>query len=140
MLWEPAELTDANADSIVTTSNILRTPPVYGYGTLSYDGLSNWSFSLSAVFTGPMDIPHVIDPESGYTVIERSQSFFELNPKVKYHIDGPGQGHFEFYLGVFNLLNSYQSEFDVGVERDAGYIYGPSRPVTYYAGIKVALE
>ncbi|QTN38788.1 TonB-dependent receptor [Cryomorphaceae bacterium] len=140
VLWEPEMITDANADSVISTSNILRTPPVYGYGTVNFEGLSNWTFSLSGVFTGRMDVPHVIDPESGYTVVKRTESFIELNPKIRYHHDGPEHGFLEVYGGVFNLLNSYQEDFDTGVDRDAGYIYGPARPITFYAGIKVGLD
>ncbi|MCE2497016.1 MAG: TonB-dependent receptor [Flavobacteriales bacterium] len=139
-LWSPMPITDANSDSVTITSKILRTPNVYGCGTLNFNGFDHWSITLSAVYTGPMDVPHVLDGETGFTTIKRTESFLELNPKIKYHIDGTHHEHFEFYVGVFNLLNSFQSDFDSGVDRDACYVYGPSRPITYYAGIKVGLE
>ena len=30
--------------------------------------------------------------------------------------------------GVQNVFNAYQNDFDQGVERDSGYIYGPAAP------------
>jgi outer membrane receptor for ferrienterochelin and colicins len=37
--------------------------------------------------------------------------------------------------GMKNILNSYQKDFDKGVLRDAGYIYGPSLPRTVFIGL-----
>ena len=33
---------------------------------------------------------------------------------------------FEYSLGVKNLLNDYQNDFDIGKDRDSNFIYGPS--------------
>jgi outer membrane receptor for ferrienterochelin and colicins len=40
--------------------------------------------------------------------------------------------------GVQNILNSYQKDFDIGIDRDSKYIYGPSRPRSYFIGIKLS--
>jgi outer membrane receptor for ferrienterochelin and colicins len=42
--------------------------------------------------------------------------------------------------GIQNILNSYQSDFDKGVNRDASYIYGPSRPRTFFIGLKFGTD
>lgn len=140
ILWAPEEITDANVDSVVVTQNLIRTPPVYGYATFNYSGLERWTFSLSGILTGSMDVPHVIEAETGYTILERTRSFIDVNPKVSYHFDTPSRGHFELYTGVFNVFNSYQQDFDRGVNRDAGYVYGPTRPFTFYFGVKIGME
>ncbi len=36
-----------------------------------------------------------------------------------------------------NIFNSYQSDFDMGINRDPGYIYGPGSPRTIYFGLKL---
>lgn len=36
----------------------------------------------------------------------------------------------QLFGGIQNAFNSYQSDFDIGIDRDAAYIYGPSRPRT----------
>lgn len=45
-----------------------------------------------------------------------------------------------FILGVQNIFDSYQDDFDLGVERDAGYIYGPLRPRTFFMGLRFGLD
>ncbi len=45
--------------------------------------------------------------------------------------------------GTINLIlkdpinNYYQRDFDTGIDRDPGYIYGPMRPRTIYFGLKI---
>jgi outer membrane receptor for ferrienterochelin and colicins len=42
-------------------------------------------------------------------------------------------------LGVNNIFNSFQKDFDQGVDRDSGYIYGPTQPRTFYLGLKLKI-
>ncbi|NRA49207.1 MAG: TonB-dependent receptor, partial [Phaeodactylibacter sp.] len=42
----------------------------------------------------------------------------------------------DLFAGVQNLFNSFQNDFDIGADRDAGYVYGPVRPRTIFAGVK----
>jgi outer membrane receptor for ferrienterochelin and colicins len=39
--------------------------------------------------------------------------------------------------GVKNIFNSYQEDFDTGIDRDPSYVYGPLSPRTIYFGIKI---
>jgi outer membrane receptor for ferrienterochelin and colicins len=41
--------------------------------------------------------------------------------------------------GVQNIFDSYQDDFDQGAMRDAGYVYGPTFPRTFFAGLKLSL-
>jgi len=43
----------------------------------------------------------------------------------------------EWNAGVKNIFNSYQSDFDSGIDRDPAYIYGPNTPRTIYFGIRI---
>jgi len=49
------------------------------------------------------------------------------------------QVNLEFYGGVKNILNSFQNDHDYGINRDAGYTYGPIQPRTIYLGIKMKM-
>ena len=40
--------------------------------------------------------------------------------------------------GVQNIFDSYQDDFDKGAHRDAGYIYGPGIPRSYFVGCKIS--
>lgn len=117
---------------------LFRTPDRYGYMTANWNPKESFTASLSGTYTGPMLIQH----HAGYIAEdteEISPEFFDINFRVSYVIKV--NGHFKMHLngGVQNILNSYQNDFDYGDLRDAGYIYGPSQPRTYFAGIKFEL-
>lgn len=113
-----------------------KSPDSYGYFTSTFDLLKNISFSLTGVYTGSMYIQHF----AGYIPkdkLEKSKSFFELNTKLSYTIPVSSSLGLQLNAGVQNLLNSFQSDFDKGPDRDSGYIYGPTRPRTIFLGIGI---
>nr|WP_297310360.1 TonB-dependent receptor [uncultured Flavobacterium sp.] len=124
---------------VVVTKNMLRTPNVYGYYTLSYNPTKPLTLSLSGVYTGNMDVPHLINPKTEERTIKRVPSFFENNVKVAYDFDFK-DNCIQVYTGIQNMFNDYQKDFDRGALRDAGYIYGPSRPQTFFFGAKYTLN
>lgn len=134
LIWESEDGLE-----VVTTKNILRTPDVYGYYTLNYNPLKELTVSLSGVYTGKMDIGHIIDPDTERTVIKRTPNFFEQHIKLAYDFDIK-DNCIQIYTGVQNMFNSYQKDFDKGALRDANYVYGPSRPRTFFVGIKYSLN
>lgn len=139
-IWSPESVNDANQDSVITASRLLRTPDHYGYFTAMWTPASPFSLSVSGIFTGSMLVPHVIDPQTEYTILERTPFFFELNSKATYELDLGESTHLEFFAGVQNLLNSFQRDFDTGADRDAGYVYGPVRPRTVFLGVRFGME
>ncbi len=139
-IWAPAVLTDANQDSVITTRNLLRTPTAYGFFTSTYKPVAPLQVSLSGVATGRMDVPHIVEPDSEFTIVERTPAFFELNTKVAYELPLDARFHLDFFAGIQNIFNSFQADFDRGAERDAGYVYGPVRPRTFFAGMKIHFE
>jgi len=67
----------------------------------------------------------------------KTESFFDLSSKVSYKFVLENlHSDLEVYLGVKNILNSYQSDFDKGKYRDSNFIYGPSQPRTIFIGLK----
>ena len=42
---------------------------------------------------------------------------------------------YEFSLGIKNLTNSYQNNFDSSKNRDSNFVYGPSSPRIFYFSI-----
>ncbi|MFC2130174.1 TonB-dependent receptor domain-containing protein [Bacteroidota bacterium] len=125
------------------TDKLLRTPDYYGYFTLNLYPSEELSFNLSGVLTGPMLAPHLAggeDPDGNlivYDKLKETEIFMELNLKIAYQISASPD--IDIIIGCQNLLNSYQKDFDRGLHRDAGYIYGPSRPITPFVGIKVGM-
>ena len=137
LIWEPENPGDGET---LSTRNIVRTPNLYGFFTMNYNPIEAFKASLSGVITGKMDVPHVIQPETGQTVMKESKPFMELNIRCSYHIDIKGDTHFELIAGVQNIFNSFQKDFDRGPDRDASYVYGPSRPRTLFVGLKFGLH
>ncbi|MEM9931933.1 MAG: TonB-dependent receptor, partial [Bacteroidota bacterium] len=136
-LWSPAE-DDPRAPT--TTTRLLRTPDVYGFLTAVYTPIRPLQLSVSGVFTGPMDVPRVVDVDTEYTIIERSPSFMEVNLKAAYTFEFGEQYDLELFGGVQNLFNSFQEDFDRGADRDSNYVYGPNRPLTIFTGVKFGLN
>lgn len=137
-LWAP-EVPSENLQT-TTTDRLLRTPNTYGYFSLVYNLNEALALSYSGVITGSMNVPHVIDLETEQTIIKTTPTFFENNLKVAYTVHKEKHYKVELFGGVQNIFNSYQDDFDKGANRDAGYIYGPIRPRTFFMGLKFGLD
>ncbi len=131
---EPEEWSDD--ETTLPTKNIMRTPSNYGYFTLNYNPIKTSTISLSGVYSGEMYVPHY----GGYIKndkLKKTSNFIELNFKLAQNFKIGNTMQLQINGGIQNMLNSYQTDFDEGVYRDAGYIYGPSRPRTFFIGIKI---
>lgn len=129
VLWE-----SMNNDTIVKTKRILRTPNNYAYFNLNYL-LDKFTISASSVYTGSMIVPFIKNIDTEYTELIKTNEFFELNLKLSYDFDFQ-YNHLIVSIGVQNIFNSYQSDFDRGKNRDASYVYGPARPRTAFISFK----
>lgn len=130
LLWEDAE-------KQVFTDVILRTPNFYGFlsGTVKMSKRSTVSYS--AVFTGSMIVAHVVDGETGEQQLKKTPEFLDLGAKYTYRWLEKKCFYIESEVGVQNLLNSYQHDFDNGISRDAAFVYGPMRPATLIFSLKM---
>ncbi|MGY5352032.1 TonB-dependent receptor [Wenyingzhuangia sp. IMCC45533] len=142
-----ATLQESKFDSAIQWSEDLNVPPsrafnetpnAYANFIVTYAPTKNFQNNISSVFTGPMKVQHLegfIDQDR----LETSNSFFELNWKssYKFYLSKEKQStYIQVYGGVQNIFNSYQNDFDQGVNRDVTYNYGPQRPRTYFLGLK----
>jgi len=134
VIWEAED-----GSQVVTTKKILRTPDMYGYYTFNYNPMPQLTLSLSGVYTGKMDVSHVIDPDTEQTVIEKTKDFFENHIKVSYDFNIKDNS-IRLYAGMQNMFNAYQKDFDKGATRDSDYIYGPTRPQTFFVGATYRLK
>ncbi len=121
----------------LTTKKMLRTPDYYGYFTLTNRLYKELEWSISGIYTGKMDVPHM----AGYIDeprMERAPNFFELGSKLSYTFDLKKNLKLQINGGVQNIFNAFQSDLDKGVERDSNYFYGPTQPRTYFVGFKLS--
>ncbi|PZX20011.1 outer membrane receptor for ferrienterochelin and colicins [Breznakibacter xylanolyticus] len=114
-----------------------RSPETYGYMSFTASPWNRFKTYLSGTYTGSMLVPHY----AGYIdqdVIKHTPSFVDLNLKFSYDVKITDGVLARFETGVQNLFNSYQTDFDKGESRDAGYMYGPMKPRTIFVGIKIS--
>ncbi len=117
---------------------IFRAPNTYGHFMFQYTPTHHLSLSLSGVYTGSMLVEH----RAGYIDHDRAETtphYMDTGFKAAYDFHLPGGVELELNAGVQNIFNSYQKDFDKGPDRDSGYLYGPSAPRTWFAGVKVNL-
>lgn len=124
--------------SLLPQRKMFRSPDRYGYITLSYDFTKRFIASLSGTYTGPMLVQH----NAGYIENDSetlTQDFYDVNLKLSYDFSLSAGTVINLSAGVKNIFNSYQDDFDKGVLRDAGYIYGPSLPRSLFFGVKLSI-
>ena len=119
-------------------SSFFRTPNHYGFYVISWNLNQLVSLNFSGVYTGSMIAQHY----AGFIkqdVLSETPSFFENN--IKIDIDHQFNSSFDvtMNIGVQNVTNAFQKDFDIGINRDAGYVYGPSRPRTYFLGLSIKM-
>jgi outer membrane receptor for ferrienterochelin and colicins len=115
-----------------------RTPNDYGFLTLEWNPFKKLSLSTSGTYTGKMLVPYfgtqIENPAEGELRI--SDRFFDMGMRLGYDIKANG-ATMQVFAGVKNIFNSYQNDFDSGIDRDPGYMYGPNQPRTIYFGLRI---
>ena len=101
--------------------------------TIDYTPTDRFKFSTNLVHTGKMDLLHLGgSSEHENDEYKTSDIFNVVGFKATYiqKVERVGVC-LEYSLGVKNLLNDYQHDFDSGKDRDSNFIYGPSSPRTF---------
>jgi len=131
LIWE----NPLNPAEQLSTSDLLRSPEVYGFFNLKYKFHAKVALNTNLSYSGPMLVPHVINPATEKTVIKRSPHFFDLSLILDYELAKSKKWQIKMNAGLQNIFNAYQQDFDFGAERDASYIYGPLQPRSFVLGL-----
>lgn len=120
-------------------TRFFRTPDTYGYISMNYSPAPYFDMAITGNYSGPMLVPYfgprLENPEEGQ--LNKSESFFEAGIKLSYDLKITEHSTIQLNGGVKNIFNSYQDDFDSGINRDPAYIYGPLSPRTIYFGLKI---
>ncbi len=120
-------------------TRFFRSPDNYGYISLNYQPSLQFNISATGTYTGPMLVPYfgpeLPDPSAG--ALHQSQSFFDSGIKAGYTAKLAGDVEIEWNAGIKNIFNSYQNDFDTGIDRDPAYIYGPASPRVVFMGVRI---
>lgn len=116
-----------------------RTPNEFGYVYGWAELTDKINVSLDAVYTGSMYVPHFGGAENfSRDSIVVSHPFLEVNTALNFKLKTLKNGiEWTISLGVKNLLNAYQQDFDTGKKRDSNYIYGPAAPRTVFIALRL---
>ena len=125
------------SDNLPLMKEFLRSPDYYGYATISYNPSAKLSFAANLVHTGAMSLIHLAGaPGQLEDEFLESPVFNAIGIKSTYIQVLKESGlKIEYSLGVKNLTNDFQQEFDSSKNRDSNFIYGPSLPRTIYFGL-----
>ena len=131
------------SEDVEAQRRMFRSPDHYGYLSSNFYITKRLYASLFGTYTGPMLVQH-----AAHTTIEgvempdsevETPTFWDLGLKVGYTFKLTDIIKLEVNVGVKNILDSYQSDIDMGAGRDSAYIYGPALPRTYFFGVKLFL-
>ncbi len=124
--------------NIAPQRRMFRTPDHYGYFLCNIEPVKHFHIVTNGKVTGNMLVQHFAGyvPEDEEVI---TPTFFEWDFKLCYDI--PLYKHYtlEINAGVKNILDQFQSDLDKGMDRDAGFIYGPATPRTFFAGINLKI-
>lgn len=124
--------------AVPAQKRMLHTPDNYGYMLLDVHPVKDFTISINGKATGSMLVPHL----AGYIAQDEetlTPSFWDLGIRLAYDVHLYKHYCLEISCGVKNVLDQFQKDLDKGPYRDAGYIYGPSTPRTYFAGLALKL-
>lgn len=124
---------------VPSEKRMFRTPDLYGYLTANAEITHSLKAALSATYTGPMTVQHLAGSGTSVDMAVRTPSFFDASLKLTYTFRIFNRVTMDVSAGVSNIFNSYQDDFDIGPERDSGYIYGPMLPRCVNASISLSL-
>ncbi len=124
---------------VAPVRKLFRTPDIYGFLTADVEFLKAFHATVSGTFTGSMPVQHIAGSGTPVDKVVDTPSFYDVNVKLTYELKIFRTACLEFGLGVMNIFNSYQKDFDKGYLRDSGYIYGPMMPRSLTASLKLHL-
>jgi outer membrane receptor for ferrienterochelin and colicins len=126
----------SDLQSPVFTEKFVRAPNAYGYLNSNWKIKEVWSLDLTGVYTGSMIAPRLTE-ENQVMLLNKTPQFFEINTRIGKTWNINHEFSIELSGGVQNIFNAFQKDFDRGPLRDSDYVYGPSRPRTFFVGLKI---
>ena len=128
------------SNDLYAVSSFLKTPNIYGHANLSHMINDNFNISLNYIYTGKMDLVHfggsVNNPIDKY-VSSNNFHQFDININYVQNLEKIGV-KLNYLIGIKNITNSFQSDFDILKNRDSNYVYGPSTPRMLIFGLSLS--
>ncbi|NDC78814.1 MAG: TonB-dependent receptor [Chitinophagia bacterium] len=142
LTWQRSRYADpvTVVEGLPPTAGFLRTPDLYGYSNLSLTLRGRWTLGISQLYTGPMQMSHFAGGGASTDRMVVTRSFLEHSLRLDRSFQiWQGTSRMDLSVGVRNIGNAYQTDFDRGPYRDSNYIYGPALPRSLFAGLRCRL-
>jgi len=111
-----------------------EVPSWYGYSMIQFF-IKHLVITFATQYLGPQYVLY----EGNTTELRKAESFIVLNTKVEYTIKSSQGFDTTLYAGIDNITDKYQHDLAKGQDRPSAYIYGPEKPFTVYAGMKIRI-
>ena len=133
--YDDSEVIFEDGGLVVATDRYLKTPRVTGIFQAIWSAPGGIDAFVAVRHTGPM---LVLNNNTGF--LKKTRSYTEVDLTATKHLDKLfGDWHVDVTVGVKNLLDDFQTDQDLGVERDAEFIYGPRLPRTAFISLTADL-
>jgi len=129
---DPVELFDDGAGNIISTTRFNKTPDQFAVLQLQYENPDGFDWAIGVRHIGSM---RVLNNTSG--TFEKISPFTLLDLSIGKHFT-IGGSEAELRLGVRNVTDDRQKDYESGAERDSTYVYGPRQPRSYFSSISMA--
>ncbi len=116
------------------TDEFLYTPDLSGNVSFYYPLFKNLNINFASKYIGKMKVLH----ESAGK-IKSTPAFYVFDIGLLSDKNIISEIDSNIKIGIKNITNAYQDDLDKGVDRDPGYLYGPTLPRAYYLDISVSL-
>ena len=136
--YKKPEVWSDNPD-VPAVKRMFRTPDLYGYFTANWEITHRLKAAITGTYTGQMLVQHLAGSGTPTDVAVETPDFFDASVKLTYSFKVLNRVSLDVSAGISNIFNSYQNDFDKGVDRDSGYIYGPSLPRSANVGISFSI-
>ena len=123
-------------EGVESSRKMFRTPDFHGYMTASYNPMKQLILAVTGTYTGSMLVEHHAGMIA-QNVTVRTPDFWDMGFKASYDFRFYRSFSLQMNVGVQNIFNSFQNDFDSGPDRDSGYMYGPTLPRTLFVGLKL---
>ena len=123
-------------EGVESSRKMFRTPDFHGYMTATYNPVKQLILAVTGTYTGSMLVEHHAGMIA-QNVTVRTPDFWDMGFKASYDFRFYRSFSLQMNVGVQNIFNSFQNDFDSGPARDSGYMYGPTLPRTLFVGLKL---
>ena len=86
-----------------------------------------------------MTVQHLVGSGTDVDRAVNTPAFFDMGLKINYTWRIINRINLTASVGMQNIFNSYQKDFDQGYLRDSGYIYGPALPRSLTASLQISI-